>query len=246
MMTLKALPLKTMDSAALTLAILEATGNDPLVFNAIRDATFLHRNQTRANRGQLERTSYIEHPLRGALRLIRWGVTDRDLIIAAILHDTVEDCAADILIHFLSIDPSEISEAEARAYAADWIRITYGIGAATLVMAVTNEFPVPGATRAERAAAYVEHARAGICSDVRVFLVKFTDYMDNAAGLYHNDVPGNRGMVVRLAGKYLPMADVFEDAREPEALLRYVNREGLAEITLKIRTSRKRLEKLAA
>lgn len=62
--------LKVMDGAALALAILEEIPTEP-IRRALAAAAFLHRNQTRANRGSLPRTSYIEHPLRGVLRAIR-------------------------------------------------------------------------------------------------------------------------------------------------------------------------------
>lgn len=88
-------PLKHMDGAALALAIQEAFPSDS-VRRALAAASFLHRNQTRASRASLPRTAYIDHPLRGALRVIRWGVTNEDIIVAIILHDTAEDCAAEI------------------------------------------------------------------------------------------------------------------------------------------------------
>lgn len=247
MTTSKQLPLKNMDSAQLAAAILAATGHNRLVVRAVADATFLHRNQTRANRGSLERTPYIEHPLRGALRLIRWGVTDRDTLVAALLHDTVEDAASDILIHRLAIDPSELSDEEVRACAADWISVTYGFTVTAIVMAVTNPFADKTKSRPVRNLQYLAHVRAAIATDPRVFLVKFTDYMDNGAGLYHNDTPRNRGMVRHLAAKYLPLADVFEAALAADpSVAGLVSPAGLEEIERKIATSRARLLGLSA
>lgn len=248
MMTLTQVPLKNMDTSQLAAAILVATGQDRLVVRAIGDATFLHRNQTRANRGPLERTPYIEHPLRGALRLIRWGVTDRDTIIAALLHDTVEDTALDILAHRLVMDPAGMSDEEVRSRAAAWITGTYGSTVTSIVMAVTNPFTDKSMSRPARNLQYAAHVRAAIATDPRVFLVKFSDYMDNAAGLYHNNTPRNRGMVTRLAAKYRPVTDVFEESLKASAtaVSGYVSDAGLAEITLKIGTSRARLDMLAA
>ena len=56
---------------------------------AISLATTLHENQSRGARGTLKRTPYIEHPLRNAIRLIRLGNTEQDVIIANVLHDMV-------------------------------------------------------------------------------------------------------------------------------------------------------------
>ena len=44
--------------------------------------------------GQMRRgsaTPYWLHPVRVAMGLLRWGITDRDVLVAALLHDVVED-----------------------------------------------------------------------------------------------------------------------------------------------------------
>lgn len=46
-----------------------------------------HEGQTRRGSD----TPYWLHPVRVALGLMRWGVTDRDVLAAALLHDVVED-----------------------------------------------------------------------------------------------------------------------------------------------------------
>lgn len=59
------------------------------LLSAIRFAAHKHRNQRRKN---ADRTPYINHPL--DLAHILWfdgGVRDTDVLVAAILHDTVED-----------------------------------------------------------------------------------------------------------------------------------------------------------
>lgn len=236
-----------MDSAALAAAILETTLSHPRIAKAVGDATFLHRNQTRANRGVLERTPYIEHPLRGALRLIRWGVTDLDTVVASILHDTLEDCCEEILTAFLSLDPGGFSVIEQRALACGWMTEHYGIGVTTIVQAVSNPPADKSLDRARRYEVYVAHVRAAVALGPKVFLVKFTDYMDNGAGLYHNDTPRNRRMVRHLSAKYLPLADVFEAALAADhGVAALVSPAGLQEIAVKIGTSRSRLAKLAA
>lgn len=64
----KGVPLKDLDPASLTLAIAAEAARIPTldqgaVMEAMTVASFLHRNQTRANRKTFERTPYIEHPL---------------------------------------------------------------------------------------------------------------------------------------------------------------------------------------
>lgn len=63
--------------------------NDEKLKSAIALATTLHENQSRGARVTLKRTPYIEHPLRNAIRLIRLGNAEQDVIIANVLHDMV-------------------------------------------------------------------------------------------------------------------------------------------------------------
>ena len=61
------------------------------IFNlltAIDFAAHKHRNQRRKN---AEQTPYINHPIGVAQILSDCNVTDMDVLIAAVLHDTVED-----------------------------------------------------------------------------------------------------------------------------------------------------------
>ncbi|MBF5083442.1 HD domain-containing protein [Quadrisphaera sp. INWT6] len=134
------LPLKDMEGALLATALLRAV--DPLdgqhvVRRAVELAGYLHRDATRARRGPLPRDSYITHPLRGALRLHRWGVTDLDVLVAAVLHDVVEDAAPELLA--LAGLPVPDDDATAAASALhDVIAPAFGSRVAHLVSAVSN------------------------------------------------------------------------------------------------------------
>lgn len=59
---------------------------NPRIFAAVEFAARAHRGQTRKG----TRVPYLLHPLRAGETLIRLGCQN-DLVIAAILHDTVED-----------------------------------------------------------------------------------------------------------------------------------------------------------
>lgn len=234
---LQSLSLKSMDSSALTLAVLDAAktavpADYDRVYSAVSTAAFLHRNQTRANRADLPRTPYIEHLLRVTLRLLRWGVTDPDIIVAGLLHDTVEDCAEDIARFFLGIDPTDLTAGDLRRHVIDWMIATFGMEVAEIVLAVTNAAPVPGATREEKNLQYLGKVRSAIAGRASVFLVKVADFVDNACGLPHNDIPGNSRMVVRLATKYLPLVPVFLDELSANpGIAALVSGPGLASIT---------------
>lgn len=212
---LQSLSLKSMDSSALTLSVLDAVSlsapaDAARIFQAVSAAAFLHRNQTRGNRGSLPRTPYIEHSLRNTMRLIRWGVTDAEILIATVLHDTIEDCSEDIVRHFLGIDPADMTDVEMRRYVTEWMTDTFGARATGIVLAVTNPAFDKDATRKEKNAVYVAHVREAIAGRADVFLVKLSDFVDNACGLPHNNVAGNESFVARLASKYLPLVAIFQ------------------------------------
>lgn len=234
---LQSLSLKSMDSSVLTLAVLDAARQAvpdaaDRILAAVTAAAFLHRNQTRANRANLPRTPYIEHPLRLTLRLLRWGVTNADVLVAAVLHDTVEDCAEDIARYFLGIDPEDLTDSELRRHVIDWMIEEFGMEVAEIVLAVTNADPVKGATREEKNLQYLGKVRSAIAGRASVFLVKVADFVDNALGLPHNNIAGNSGMVARLAAKYIPLVPVFqaELAANP-GIAALVSDAGLASIT---------------
>lgn len=61
----------------------------PAIERALVAAIAAHQGQMRKS---AQATPYVVHPLHVALMLARWGVDD-DVIVAGLLHDTVEDCA---------------------------------------------------------------------------------------------------------------------------------------------------------
>lgn len=204
-------PLKNLDAAALTVLVqqlAQGLGGTDRVLSAVCDASFLHEGQTRANRGPLPRTPYIEHPLRNAARLLRWGVTDVDVIVAAVLHDTVEDCAKKIARDLLEEDITGLSDQELRDRALWWVRRAHGKRPARLVAAVSNPISPPGASKAQKRAAWLRHVTAVVVGDPAVFAVKVADVIDNAASLHHNTGPECSDMVHHLSNKYLPGVDV--------------------------------------
>lgn len=210
-------PLKKLDSAQLTLLLQRMVLDQPenFDFSAVQDAielaAHLHDGQTRANRANLPRTPYIEHPLRNAVRILRWGVKDQDIVIASILHDTVEDCAKKIyeIVHGVKA-PKDISEEELREVSITFIAEIFSAEVARIVLAVSNDILPLGTTREARYGIYLNHVRDVIRGDIAVFIVKLSDFVDNAVGLYHNDFGANREKIVGMATKYLPVVPVFE------------------------------------
>jgi (p)ppGpp synthase/HD superfamily hydrolase len=250
---LQLLRLKEMDPGSLTLALMSdirTLANDDLleekpIFNALHVATFLHRNQTRANRKNLPRTPYIEHPLRNALRLLRWGCTTQDIIVAALLHDTIEDCVDDIILYYIGTDPAPLGEQEKRDMAVAWMAAEFGPEVARIVLAVSNGFTPEGMTKDEKRLAYAKHVAKIIEDDPAVFLVKFSDFVDNALGLYHNNIAGKEAMIAHLAVKYYAVVSIFAIVYEgPVGLKLPVDAAGFREIGSQIRAAESRLKDL--
>lgn len=213
---LKGTRLKDMNTAELTQTLLyegQEAGLDPdTLKSATGFASVLHSEQKRGARGRHDSTPYIEHPLRNSIRLIRMGVRDQDVIAATLLHDTVEDCAPRYTQKFLN---REMTETSAREELSSKIRATYGPEVQRLVMAVTNPYLSPSAKRERTPEAkrteYASHVRENIKGDARAYLVKISDFFDNASSLHHSDKPGSGVKVAGRAAKYLPVVQIFRD-----------------------------------
>ncbi len=151
-----------------------------LVSRAAHYAARLHSNQVRTGFDG-SKSPYINHPMRVALKLIDWGISNPEVIAAALLHDTVEDCS-DLIETYL------IREGTAE----QWVRLQFGPRAAGIVSEVTNS---KGQIYRDK---IVDLAERG-SSDA--LLVKAADLVDNAGSVPSNG--GHRGL--RLAEKYQPV-----------------------------------------
>ena len=140
-----------------------------------------------------DREPYVNHLLRVAIRVMsHYGVDDADVACAALLHDAVEDHAAELA-------PDGTREAALAALAEQ-----FGSRVAGLVAAVTN----PEYT-AERDAdeQYREHVADTLRRDPWARVIKASDFTDNGAGLIHTTGPRLR----RLAAKYAPLVPVLQE-----------------------------------
>jgi hypothetical protein len=154
---------------------------------ALHLASRLHAGDRR------QREPYVNHLLRVATRIIsHYGVRDRDVVCAALLHDAVEDHASDLA-------PGG-GQPEALAV----VGAEFGNRVAALVAAVTNPGPVPGK---DRHAQYREHVAASLAASPWARVIKASDFTDNGVGLIHTTGPRLR----QLAGKYAPVVPVLRD-----------------------------------
>src|SRR5512142_348415 len=139
-----------------------------------------------------EREPYVNHLLRVAIRIMsHYGVRDADVACAALLHDAVEDHAAELA-------PGGREAALAALAAA------FGPRVGELVGAVTNPEYAPGRDPHEQ---YREHIAESLRGNPWARVIKASDFTDNGVGLIHSTGPRLR----KLAGKYAPLVPVLRE-----------------------------------
>jgi HD domain len=157
------------------------------VQQALELASRLHARDRR------QREPYVNHLLRVAIRIIsHYRVRDPDLACAALLHDALEDHAADLA--------ADGGQQQALAVLAE----RFGDRTAGLVAAVTNPEFAAGRDRHQQ---YREHVSASLEADPWARVIKASDFTDNAVGLIHTTGP----QLHRLAGKYAPLVPVLRE-----------------------------------
>lgn len=182
--------------------------------DAIQVASYLHRADVRrGNRGKLSNPPYIEHPLRVALRLVRFGVKNPDLIIASVLHDTVEDHAHEFS-DFEGILRTEVTnEHLARRRALDFIATHFGYGVAYIVDDVSNPILSEVISKEEKVAQYQKHVKSVIYRSEEALLLKVSDFIDNAGSLHHHYSLGDK-KVKYFLDRYSSLTPLYKDAIE--------------------------------
>ena len=140
-----------------------------------------------------QREPYVNHLLRVAVRIIsHYRIRDADVACAALLHDAVEDHAAELA-------PGGGQPAALAAVAAQ-----FGDRTAELVAAVTNPEYEPGRDTRQQ---YREHVAASLETSPWARVVKISDFTDNGVGLIHTTGP----RLERLAAKYAPLVPILRE-----------------------------------
>jgi hypothetical protein len=143
---------------------------------------------------------YLNHLLRVAIRIVSYyRVRDADVICAALLHDAVEDHAAELTGSAADADPWASQQAALGVLAAQ-----FGPWVAELVGAVTNPPFAPDRDADEQ---YREHVAESLRERPWARVIKASDFTDNGVGLIHTTGPRLR----RLADKYAPLVPVLRD-----------------------------------
>ena len=157
-------------------------------------AADLHRDDRRV------REPYLNHLLRVTLRIMcHYRVDDVDVLVAALLHDAVEDhpCA---LAGLPEPQPHDVATEAALAEVAR----RFNKRVADLVRSVTNPAYDPGRDRYEQ---YREHVAESLERDPWARVIKVSDFTDNGVGIIHTTGPKMESS----ARKYRPLVRTFRD-----------------------------------
>ena len=147
---------------------------------------------------------YTSHLIRTAIRLIRdYEVTDPEVISAMLLHDSVEDHAKELAEFAPTVDLDKTTVTE-RALAA--VAMSFSGRVAGLVQNVTNAPNSQTLSQEQKNLAYALGVAEKIAKSPETFLMKLSDFTDNAVGILWSE---QTGKVRKLATKYLPVFDVF-------------------------------------
>ncbi|MEO3820519.1 HD domain-containing protein [Plantactinospora sp. B24E8] len=170
---------------------------------ALELAARLHRDDRRV------REPYLNHLLRVAIRIIvYYRVTDVDVIVAALLHDAVEDHPAE-----LADLPADSSRSAATEAALAEVARRFNPRVARLVAAVTNPEYAPDRDRDEQ---YRAHLAESLEREPWARVIKISDFTDNGVGVIHTT--GDK--VPRSARKYRPLLPLLRDlVRRPDTPL---------------------------
>ena len=184
-----------------------------------------YRFGEKAHTGQLRKdgkTPYFEHPASVSLILAELEM-DEETIIAALLHDTVEDTSVSF----------------------DDVKTRFGLEVAKLVDGVTKLAVINYETKQERQVENLRKMFLAMASDIRVILIKLADRLHNIRTLAAMTPEKQREKAEETIEIYAPIAHrlgIFSIKWELEDLsLKYLDPEGYSDLVRKV--DRKRTER---
>jgi len=196
-----------------------ACAADPDVALARSWSAISHATQVRPDGSG---TPYCAHPLSVATRVAGWWpATPATVIVAALLHDTLEDQPA-ALVELAAQRGVRVDSAEAALAAV------YGPAVLQLVQALTN--PTWTGAPEGKNAAYRDHVVHTVVDDGLAGVVKLADFYDNALALHAVADPIKRA---KLGTKYRPVVEALAErlgSLAPDHPLAPVRGERVAEL----------------
>ncbi|MEV4278037.1 HD domain-containing protein [Actinoplanes xinjiangensis] len=140
------------------------------------------------------REPYVNHLLRVAIRIIRYyQVRDVDVLVAALLHDAVEDHPAELAGLEAGASHAELTDAAVAELAR-----RFNPRVAELVRSVTNPEYDPDRDKHEQ---YRLHVAENLENDPWARVIKISDFTDNGVGVIHTTLE----KATSSARKYRPL-----------------------------------------
>lgn len=207
--------MKDMDTTLLVLDLMNSVNQiatdeeHDKVVQALVIASTLHINDFRHSpRSNLVKPPYMEHVLRVAIRPIKYfNITDINVVITALLHDTVEDHAKD----FFS-DP-ELDETLARDMMIEHFSYQFSTEIADSISRLTNPVIDPNTPKTVKQEMYREHVQQSTKNNSMALIVKVSDFIDNAGSLHvTHATKKNSPATKHLVDKYTPLTEYFVNA----------------------------------
>lgn len=165
---------------------------------AVNLALELHIDQKDRPSGE----PYINHILSVARRVVvEYGVANPNMIMAAALHDSVEDQSPKIAV--LNAD----AEGDEREKSFEYITSRFGERVSSIVRSLSNEKTPEDLDAEVKNRMWVEHV-ADVIKDPEITLVKLADFSDNALNLEKVTDSQRR---LKLTKKYMPAVALFID-----------------------------------
>lgn len=250
-----AMPLKDMDAPTLQYYIYDKMflHRDRVVAERTLEtmgwSSYLHRKQTRGARSHMVLTHYVEHPMRNAARLLRYGLSDPLLIDACLLHDVVEDCA-DVITREVRGEVGRTLDQE-RSAALEWISLEWASDdLAGIVSRVSNPIYDYPRSLGEKHQDYFDHLEALFASDhpldIQAFIVKFSDFIDNAVSLKHalDGTSKTEVFVWKRLTKYMKALPLFEDRLSDLAIIAYLPATAINRMEVHLKEGRRSMQEL--
>ena len=176
----------------------------------------------KAHQGQLRKSGepYMSHPIAVSMILVDLGM-DTDSVVAALLHDVVEDTQVEI----------------------EAIRKEFGEETAQLVDGMTKLGKIPFSSREEQQAENIRKMLIAMAQDVRVIIIKLADRLHNMRTAEFWDEQKARDKALETMEVYAPIAHRLGIRAIKEELedisLRYLDPIAYQEINRLLQTDRK-------
>lgn len=192
---------------------------------------------------------YIYHLLRTANRVMYYlEIDDPEVVIAALLHDVVEDHAEKVASgkydteQLPASSPIEsMNQSERQSAALDQITVLFSAGKASIVAGVTN---VPSEEKPHdyeaKLRGYVDKITHAI-KDPKVWIVKFSDWCDNGVGIIYGAENRSAERNLHFQRKYGMVLPVLERRFEEPDIQAMLSDSAKAYVLEQIRLGRERL-----